>query len=391
MGDTTKRVLKINPDLFKMTNNTRKATNKSKDSPKIKMKAEPKNNKSLRRNVMKMIREKQQEEYKRLFEKQGITTIATKPTSSEEFSKDFEESYKYLSGLVDKTEEVKTDRNQTLRNYPNPNSNSILLHQSTPILPLSENVSMILPEIFNETPLTIRNSHPEPPRYGCLKNGLLPTYRTWKNNTQRANPYISTQQTQPQMQPIQMQPPKMQMQPTTNLLQNTSYSAPSFIDKPQNTLIEDNKENVSQKAKDEWKNALETQEKVKSFKKRLIQEHQQKKLKQMNKGQNKMRYLKQKKIYRRTYAIGKSKVFPRVGVLISNHTIRKRIHENMHQLTQTPIQDVRKYLVKKGFIKIGTSTPNDVLRKMYETVSSVCGEIQNHNSENLLYNFIHDT
>jgi len=59
-------------------------------------------------------------------------------------------------------------------------------------------------------------------------------------------------------------------------------------------------------------------------------------------------------------------------------------------LKQTPINEVRKFLIKKGFIKIGTNSPNDVLRKMYETVSLVCGEIQNHNPENLLYNFIHD-
>jgi len=60
-------------------------------------------------------------------------------------------------------------------------------------------------------------------------------------------------------------------------------------------------------------------------------------------------------------------------------------------LRQIPIQEVRKYLIKKGFIKVGTTAPNDVLRKMYESVLLICGDVQNHNPENLLYNFINDT
>jgi len=47
-------------------------------------------------------------------------------------------------------------------------------------------------------------------------------------------------------------------------------------------------------------------------------------------------------------------------------------------------------LIKKGFIKVGTPTPNDILRKMYESVVLICGEVQNHNPENLLYNYVHD-
>ena len=52
---------------------------------------------------------------------------------------------------------------------------------------------------------------------------------------------------------------------------------------------------------------------------------------------------------------------------------------------------MRKYLIKQGFIRVGANTPNDVLRKMYETTKLMCGEIQNHNPDNLLYNFIHET
>jgi hypothetical protein len=57
-------------------------------------------------------------------------------------------------------------------------------------------------------------------------------------------------------------------------------------------------------------------------------------------------------------------------------------------LKQTPITEVKQYLIKKGFIRVGSIAPNDVLRRMFETVKTMCGEIQNHNPDNLLYNFL---
>jgi hypothetical protein len=54
------------------------------------------------------------------------------------------------------------------------------------------------------------------------------------------------------------------------------------------------------------------------------------------------------------------------------------------------MEDVRKYLIKKGLIRVGSSCPNDVLRKMYESSMMMCGEIQNHNPDNLLYNYLNN-
>jgi hypothetical protein len=109
-----------------------------------------------------------------------------------------------------------------------------------------------------------------------------------------------------------------------------------------------------------------------------------------NKAQRRIKYLKRKKIYKRTYRVGKHPKKSKISVLISNKTVRNRLSTQAQLLKQTPMNEIRKFLIKKGFIKVGSSTPNDVLRKMYESVSLVCGEIQNHNNENLLYNFLHD-
>ena len=77
-------------------------------------------------------------------------------------------------------------------------------------------------------------------------------------------------------------------------------------------------------------------------------------------------------------------------MLLANKTIRSNVLEKEQKLKQVPIEDIRKYLIKHGFIRVGTTTPNDVLRKMYESALMICGEVKNHNPDNLLYNFLHD-
>ena len=59
-------------------------------------------------------------------------------------------------------------------------------------------------------------------------------------------------------------------------------------------------------------------------------------------------------------------------------------------LTQVPLHEIRRYLIKHGFIKVGTTTPNDVLRQMYSSAMMICGEVQNHNQETLMYNFLYN-
>jgi hypothetical protein len=105
---------------------------------------------------------------------------------------------------------------------------------------------------------------------------------------------------------------------------------------------------------------------------------------------SKPRPKKQKRTVRRTYRTGRSKVFPKVSVLVSNRTIRNNITTKTQLLKQTPISEVKKFLVKNGFIKIGSIAPNDVLRKMYESATLICGEVTNHNPDYLLYNFMND-
>jgi hypothetical protein len=104
---------------------------------------------------------------------------------------------------------------------------------------------------------------------------------------------------------------------------------------------------------------------------------------------SKIKYGKRKKTIRRTYKLGKSRTTPKVSVLVSNKTVRKNISTKTEKLKQIPIEEIRAVLIKKGFIKVGSVATNDVLRKMYESMLLVCGEVENHNPENMLYNYLH--
>lgn len=99
---------------------------------------------------------------------------------------------------------------------------------------------------------------------------------------------------------------------------------------------------------------------------------------------------KPNKIIRRTYNVGKDKFRPVVGVLLPNRTIRNNVANKAFKFKHTPVEEIRKFLLRNGFIKVGSTSPNDVLYKMYESIMLIDGEVKNHNPDNLLYNFFND-
>ena len=351
-----RKTIQIKPELFMV--NGKNTTRKKQSSPKIKMKTtetKQKQNtlrKNMRNTVLKMVRDRQQEEYKRLFEKKKPDHPANPVVA--DFNKEFDDSLEFFSSLANK-QEGEEKKNTTFKKYPQ--MNSVLMQPNTPIIPgpfpteINE-----LPFVNNATPVILKPQAFQlpTPTYGCLKNGNLPTYRTYHN---KINPIM-----QPAIMPMNPIP-----QPNTEMAKIKPFE---FIGGASNVEKEVEK-------KMDMKEMMQKNEKMKH----LFNQKNEKRIK----------YLKRKKIFKRTYRVGRSKTKPQIGVLVSNRTVRNRISTTAAQLKQTPMQEVRKFLIKKGFIKVGTTTPNDVLRKMYESVSLVCGEIQNHNPENLLFNFIHDT
>jgi hypothetical protein len=65
-----------------------------------------------------------------------------------------------------------------------------------------------------------------------------------------------------------------------------------------------------------------------------------------NQNNHKKFVKKQKKTLKRTYNVGKSKMYPKISVLVSNKTIRNNITTKSQLLKQVSIQEVKKYFPK---------------------------------------------
>jgi hypothetical protein len=439
-----RKTIQINPDLFKVPEKkTRKREPKGSGSnPRLEMKTDLKRQKqkSLRKNVLKMIREKQQEEYKKLFGNKPQTAgeeVSTSLGAQTLFNKDFDDSLDFFSSLAKKPENQET-HDYTLKRYPNQQPNSVLLQPNmsipsttayaapaaavspTQINPgitsgIASGMTREPPiEMFSDTPYVVKPYiPPPPPTYGCLKNGTLPTYRTLKQRMYpsasaahaigpSATPSASLSATSsayagPSASPSATHAPMLSsyggpVQPATASMQPNIYnsvrpttaytpSAPSAYAPPS---FMSSRVNADGSAPGSGPGSLTASEIAQKYQKQTEKTN-------LTSNKNKLKYLKQKKIFKRTYRVGRSKVAPRIGVLVSNRTIRNRISTQSQLLKQTPIQEVRKFLIKKGFIKIGSNAPNNVLRKMYESVSLVCGEVENHNPDTLLFNFLNDS
>lgn len=402
-----KKTITINPDLFKVSG--KQNAGRKPKTENIRIKSEMNNpnyikSKTLKNRALKLIRAKQQEEYKRLFsdEKLNISADTTihnnKPVSEKsniesKFTENFNSSFEYLKQLSDKVESrpEHVNHNQTLKQYPSTFSNTYTPNKE-PI------ISTVLPsELFDNQPHALHHVEEPPvfvrptmshPGYGCLKGGSYPTYRTWKNYSAITNtntnstPTISNHQIQPQ--------PQLQ-QPQSN-----TYSAPSFVSNMSAPKETQEIKEIRSDIPAEISNINENLNKKSPATILLQQIHQKSSnpnpISIQGKPQHnyRIRNRRRRKIFNRTYRVGKTPQSQKIGCLISNKTVRQKIQQKCYEIKHTDIKEIRKYLLKHGFIKIGTTAPNDVLRKMYESVVTVCGEVENHNSETLLHNFLND-
>ena len=367
------KTINIDLNLFNVASGSKTKKKKpTSDKPiKIKGPPKPKSNKSQRNDLLKRIREHQEKQYQKLFGGGGedVDLPLIKSTESDRIvvdngvnndrivvdtgggDKNFEESVKYLEEISKNPEppingtvggsggSVGNTLNKTSRNYESImnsfNHDPIMdsLKNSTPLLMVSD--------FPGETKNVIGGGNVvgggNVPVYGCLKGGTLPTYRNWKQT--------------------------MKIRPDTNANMNKN------INENRNAVV------GAMKSRDEMIALQKVKDKIKEEKQKT------------NETATKLVRKKQKRILKRTYHVGKNAYKKNVGVLLANKTMRNHITSHTYALKQKPIQEIRKYLVKKGFIKVGSSAPNDVLRKIYESIMLIGGEVTNHNSENLLHNF----
>ena len=393
-GGGDKKVIKINPELFKFANNnTRKNKPDIKKEPKpIKIKSVSRD-KTIKRDMLRRIRANQAEQYDKMFnsDKRGEPIIIS---PVEKFETEFNDTMDFMNKLVDKhkrEQNMPPKHNQTARSNAGLNASSNLMPNTSSNLMPSVQTNIMTNLVPSIAP--------------SVQTNLMPSIAT--NTSSNLVPSIATS-VQTNIMPNIV--PNIGMPLSTNVAPSVSSSLVSSIGMPLSTNVAPLSTRVipPQPTYGCLKNgSLPTYRSVMNKTAKNITtsikpqpasasasaiERIRARLNERANRQIDVKIPKAKpnKIIRRTYNVGKDKFRPVVGVLLPNRTIRNNVANKAFKCKHTPVEEIRKFLLRNGFIKVGSTSPNDVLYKMYESIMLIDGEVKNYNPDNLLYNFFND-
>ena len=93
------------------------------------------------------------------------------------------------------------------------------------------------------------------------------------------------------------------------------------------------------------------------------------------------------KTIKRYSSFGKSPNRFTVRVLMKNIDTQVKVEKEKKLLDTHSMETIRDYLLKRGLYKIGSSAPDDVLRKIYKD-AYLTGDVENNNSDLLMHNYL---
>lgn len=221
----------------------------------------------------------------------------------------------------------------------------------------------------NQTVKITSNDHVP---YGILKGGTKPTYRQFNRPT-----------IQIEEPPIQRETPVQQEIQQPQIVINTEIDYNQSTPK-QHTTEEPNTNDFYE----------ERSKKFDNFKKKFHQKLEEKASQIDAAGMTPSNYeaiqsgtRRIRKKVKKHRTLGKHK--GKISVLVKNYETRKKIERECAVLKETPIGVVKDFLRERGFIKMGSSAPDHILRQIYESCF-LSGDVNNLNGENLLHNYLND-
>ncbi len=426
MSDKTKKTIKINPELFKSGFSSSDKTRKNREKrpkPNIPITL---NESSLKKQFLNRIKEHKNKEKNNLdvsIKTTGGSQSNTNVTNTED-QDELYESMNYLTLLSKKqkedTEKKKYEKkiqNKTVKNTSYSNTYDISSPPHVELeLPdeLKEPVIIKPPEVntphihlnkptVNTWASTMGNGNISRPSdnnvpYGCLKGGSKPTFRQWnytvKNHSQNESVPHNILNVNYSIEPQQQQ--QQQIQQTVSNAGVVKTEREKKLELLRKKLKEQEQNKI--KNQEEIQNlpayavssapALETIIGGEKINKNIETTENKEKTQPVEENEPIKRVIK--KTIRRKYTLGKNSIYRKVGILIKNNKTRKQVIDAHKELKKKPINDVKKYLVEHGLLKIGSNAPNNILRKTYES-AMLTGEVTNQNKDVLLFNLMNET
>ena len=119
----SEKKISVDMELFKIPGKTRKKREKKEEGIKVKTPSEKKKNETLKkRSILRMIRQHQEERYKKLFEEKS----ESKPTQDPGFNKDFKEAQHFFQSLEQHAQPTQAIAAAQIPRKSNPASESML-------------------------------------------------------------------------------------------------------------------------------------------------------------------------------------------------------------------------------------------------------------------------
>ena len=341
------KTIQIDPNFFNISKSSKKTSKREKREKKEKNRNKNfvKPNK-IKQQLLNRIKEKQ------LRDREN-NTISNDITEDD----DFKNTISYLEKIIKEKNLKKTmKKKKNVIDFTNDGENREneinLINEKGPLKQLNKNpnnqpiqntniyTNNTKPNEIQQHTNHFNNFYNQEPKYGCLKGGTKPTFSQLNKTLKVKNVF----------KPLEIKESQLQEQ-----LLNSN---------PQHNLQE------RQKKLNEIKMSFNTK------KKKVKHIEKFKKLK-------KYRFKKLTK----TYKLGKDKPNSKVSVLIKNNVTRKKVENEINELTDVPLIEIKRFLKNKNLLKIGSQAPEHLLRHIYKQ-SVLAGDIYNNNKHSLIHNFI---
>jgi hypothetical protein len=77
----------------------------------------------------------------------------------------------------------------------------------------------------------------------------------------------------------------------------------------------------------------------------------------------------------------------KISILIKNNKTIKKIQNAQRELKNVPIHDVKNELIKNNLLKLGSTAPSNLLRKIYED-ANMTGKVVNVGGDTFMHNYM---